>query len=154
MREKIEEALKLIADRHDLRVCFDFNIDINVLCFRFYIYECEILKGSLKLSEINSCQVFEFLEKELEERIETLKIKLNDKEGDKKMGECRKRKRDICKNRGLKCTNCKEIATDYFEPMELSDGMCLCVSCRNIITNGHIFPFKDDPRKGLCFKCY
>lgn len=78
MREKIEEALRLIADRHDLRVYFDFNIDTNILGFRFYIDECEILKDSLKLSEINSNRVFELLEKEVEERIETLKSKLND----------------------------------------------------------------------------
>ena len=152
MREKIEEALSLIAERHNLCVYFDFNIDTNVLGFRFYIDECEILKSSLKLSEINSCQVFEFLEKEVEERIEALKSKLNDKTVDEKISECSKR--DICKNQGLKCTNCKEIATDYFEPKELSDGTCLCVSCGNIVTNGHIFPFKVDPRKGLCFKCY
>ena len=152
MREKIDEALRLIAERHDLCVYFDFNIDTNVLGFRFYIDECEILKSSLKLSEINSNRVFELLEKEVEERIETLKSKLNDKKMDEKMSECLKR--DICKNHGLKCTNCKEIAIDYFEPKELSDTMCLCVSCKNIITNGHIFPFKVDPRRGLCFKCY
>lgn len=152
MREKIEEALTLIADRHDLRVYFDFNIDINVLGFRFYIDECEILKGSLKLSEINSYQVFDLLEKEVVDRIEALKSKLNDEKKDEKMSDCRKR--DICKNRGLKCTNCKEIATNYFEPKELSDGMCFCVQCRNIITNGRIFPFKENSRKGLCFKCY
>ena len=152
MREKIEEALTLIADRHDLRVYFDFNIDINVLGFQFYIDECEILKGSLKLSEINSYQVFELLEKDVMDRIEALKSKLNDKKKDERMSECRKR--DICKNHGLKCTNCKEIATDYFEPKELSDGMCFCVQCRNIITNGRIFPFKENSRKGLCFKCY
>lgn len=152
MREKVEEALRLIADRHDLCVYFDFSIDTNILSFRFYIDECEILKGSLKLSEINSNRVFELLEKEVEERIETLKSKLNDEKVDEKMSECLKR--DVCKNLGLKCTNCKEIATDYFEPKELSDTMCLCVSCNSIITNGHIFPFKDNPRKGLCFKCY
>lgn len=152
MREKIEEAITLIADRNDLCVYFDFNIDTDVLGFRFVIDECEILEDSLKLSEINSCRVFELLEKEVEDRIESLKSKLNDKNVVKEASECRKR--DICKNYGLKCTNCKEIATDYFEPMELSDGMCLCVQCKNIITNGHIFPFKDDPRKGLCFKCY
>ena len=152
MREKIEEVLRCMADRHDLCVYFDFNIDTNVLCFRFCIDEFEILKDSLKLSEINSNRVFELLEKEVEERIETLKSKLIDKKFDEKISKCSKH--DICKNYGLKCTNCKEIATDYFDPKELSDGMCLCVQCKNIITNGHIFPFKDDPHKGLCFKCY
>lgn len=152
MIEKIEESLILIADRHDLCVYFDFDIDMNVLRFRFCIDECELLEDSLKPSEINSPRVFELLEKEVEERIETLKSKSVDKKWDEKMIECRKR--DICKNYGLKCTNCKEIATDYFDPKELSDEMCLCIQCKNIITNGHIFPFKDDPRKGLCFTCY
>ena len=152
MRKKIEEAIMLIADRYGLCVYFDFNVDVNVLSFSFYIDKCEILKSSLKLSEINTYQVFELLERDIEDRIEALKSKLIDKKVDEKMSEYRKR--DICKNQGLKCTNCKEIATDYFEPKEISDGMCFCVSCRNIITNGHIFPFKDNPRKGLCFKCY
>lgn len=34
-----------------------------------------------------------------------------------------------------------------------SDG-CMCYSCKKIITNGKIFPLKDNPKKGLCFKCY
>ena len=83
---------------------------------------------------------------------EALNSKSNVEKEDEKISKCRKH--DICKNYGLKCTNCKEIATDYFDPKELSDGMCLCVQCKNIITNGHIFPFKDDQHKGLCFKCY
>lgn len=80
-----EEVLTIIADRHGLYVYFDFDIDINVLRFRFYLNDCEIYKGCLKLSEIISHNVFELLEKEVEKRIERLKGKPHDKKGDEKM---------------------------------------------------------------------
>lgn len=114
MREKVEEAITLIADRHNLCVDFDFNIDADVLCFRFYVDEFEILKGSLRLSIIATYRVFESIEKEVVDRIETLKSKLIDNNGIKEASECHKR--DICKNYGLKCKNCKQIAMDYFDP--------------------------------------
>ena len=34
-----------------------------------------------------------------------------------------------------------------------SDG-CMCYSCKKIITDGRIFPFMTNPKKGLCFECY
>ena len=82
-----EEVLTIIADRHGLYVYFDFDIDINILRFRFYLNDCEIYKGCLKLSEIISHNVFELLEKEVEKRIERLKGKPHDKKGDEKMSD-------------------------------------------------------------------
>lgn len=133
------EALTLIANRHNLFVYFDYDKN-------------EVMKSSLNLSEGISYHSFELIEKDLEERIKRFRSKLNSEKGENEMNECHNR--DICKNVDSKCINCKRTATDYFEPTELSGGMCLCVSCRNIITDGRIFPFKDNPRKGLCFKCY
>ena len=82
-----EEVLTIIADRHGLYVYFDFDIDINILRFRFYLNDCEIYKGCLKLSEIISHNVFELLEKEVEKRIERLNGKPHDKKGGGKMSD-------------------------------------------------------------------
>lgn len=42
----------------------------------------------------------------------------------------------------------------FDDTSNVPDGACLCWSCGKIITDGHIFPFKKNPKKGLCFKCY
>lgn len=79
------EALTLIANRHNLRVYFDFAVNVDILYFLFSIGECQILKGSIDLSEEISYHGFELFEKEIEGRIEDLRNKLNYGEGEFEM---------------------------------------------------------------------
>lgn len=79
------EALILIANRHDLLVYFDFGIDFNVLPFRFVLDECEIMRGSLDLSEKISYHDFELLEKDLEDGIEKIRNRSIGKKGEVEM---------------------------------------------------------------------
>ena len=46
------------------------------------------------------------------------------------------------------------IEADKERSEEISPNGCMCFACKRIITDGKIFPLKDNPKKGLCFKCY
>ena len=52
------------------------------------------------------------------------------------------------------CTRCKRRATDNFEPEEIKNGECFCISCKKIIRDNRIFPKVTDRTIGLCFDCY
>ena len=52
------------------------------------------------------------------------------------------------------CTKCSRRCPDNFEPLKIKDGECFCISCKKIITDKKIFPYKDNKNKGLCFNCY
>ena len=59
-----------------------------------------------------------------------------------------------CNNYNIECGSCSRSYEDKFSVRELKDNECLCISCKNIITNGEIFRLKENPKKGLCFSCY
>ena len=56
------------------------------------------------------------------------------------------------------CKRIKDIPTTPTQSsvknaLDALDG-CQCFSCKRIVTDGKIFPLKDNPKRGLCFDCY
>lgn len=37
---------------------------------------------------------------------------------------------------------------------EYKDNKCQCIYCKKVITDDKIFRMKDNPQKGICFRCY
>lgn len=52
------------------------------------------------------------------------------------------------------CACCSRNYEDYFYPRKLKLEECFCVSCKRIISDGHIFRSVRNESIGLCFDCY
>lgn len=64
-RRKFEEAITIIAERHDLYVYFDFDIDLNRLTFQFSGPVHKLPTCSIDITTPDPIKSLELLEKEL-----------------------------------------------------------------------------------------